>query len=86
MIPSDHFVRFYNEVFKYLDEKGNLQDYYQEISRHQEHHCLDLFCRKGIAGMREYWGMIAKEEISSKKRNPSVQTQKCSAAEIFVRV
>ena len=23
MIPSDHFVRFYNEVFKFLDEQGN---------------------------------------------------------------
>ena len=69
MIPSDHFVRFYNEVFKFLDKKNGLEDYYLEISRHQEHHCLDLFSRKGIAGMKEYWGMIAKEEniIQNKK-------------------
>ena len=25
MIPSDHFVRFYNEVFKFLDEKNGLE-------------------------------------------------------------
>ena len=83
MIPSDHFVRFYNEVFKYLDEKGNLQDYYQEISRHQEHHCLDLFCRKGIAGMREYWGMIAKEEnIIKKKESVCTDTKMLSGGNI----
>ena len=29
MIPSDHFVRFYNEVFKFLDEKSALQEYLQ---------------------------------------------------------
>ena len=22
MIPSDHFVKFYNEIFKYLDRRG----------------------------------------------------------------
>ena len=33
MIPSDHFVRFYNEVFKFLDERGGLEGYYKEISR-----------------------------------------------------
>lgn len=62
MIPSDHFVRFYNEVFKFLDKKDGLEDYFLEISRHQEHHCLEPFSRKGIAGMKEYWGMIRKEE------------------------
>ena len=30
MIPSDHFVRFYNEVFKFLDEKGELDKYYRQ--------------------------------------------------------
>ena len=43
MIPSDHFVRFYNEVFKFLDNQGGLEAYYEEISRHQELHCLQLF-------------------------------------------
>ena len=62
MIPSDHFVRFYNEVFKFLDERGGLQDYYQEISRHQELHCLELFRSKGLQGVVEYYGKIRKEE------------------------
>ena len=35
MIPSDHFVRFYNEVFKFLDEQNGLEKYYHHISKHQ---------------------------------------------------
>ena len=62
MIPSDHFVRFYNEVFKFLDEKNGLQAYYEEISRHQELHCLQSFMEKGLEGMEEYWGNIRVEE------------------------
>ena len=62
MIPSDHFVRFYNEVFKFLDEQNELQAYYEEISRHQELHCLRCFMEKGLEGMEEYWGHIRVEE------------------------
>jgi hypothetical protein len=62
MIPSDHFVRFYNEVFKYLDEKDALADYYTHISKHQELHCLELFKSKGVQGMYEYWDHIRIEE------------------------
>ncbi|MBQ9337325.1 MAG: hypothetical protein IJS14_08525 [Lentisphaeria bacterium] len=62
MIPSDHFVRFYNEVFKFLDEKNGLQAYYAEIGRHQELHCLDLFRTKGLRGVYEYYQKIYKEE------------------------
>ena len=62
MIPSDHFVRFYNEVFKFLDEKGGLRAYYDEISRHQELHCLELFKNKGLKGVYEYYLKIYKEE------------------------
>ena len=62
MIPSDHFVRFYNEVFKFLDKQGGLQDYYEEISRHQEFHCLELFKSKGLQGVVEYYEKIRKEE------------------------
>jgi len=62
MIPSDHFVRFYNEVFKFLDERDDLEDYYLEISRHQELHCFELFWTKGLEGMREYWDKITREE------------------------
>ncbi len=62
MIPSDHFVRFYNEVFKFLDERNELEAYYKEISRHQELHCYDCFMAKGLEGMEEYWGHIRHEE------------------------
>ncbi len=62
MIPSDHFVRFYNEVFKFLDEKDALRDYYLEISRHQELHCLELFKARGLDGVKEYYEHIRKEE------------------------
>ena len=62
MIPSDHFVRFYNGVFKFLDENGGLEDYYQHISTHQEFHCLELFREKGLPGIYEYYLKIRKEE------------------------
>lgn len=62
MIPSDHFVRFYNEVFKFLDEREGLEGFYEEISRHQELHCLELFTRQGLAGVYEYYLKIRKEE------------------------
>ena len=49
MIPSDHFVRFYNEVFKFLDSQGDgeLEKYYRLISEQQEMHCLELFLQPG---------------------------------------
>ena len=62
MIPSDHFVRFYNEVFKFLDERNGLKDFYLEISRHQEAHCLGLYRKLGIRGLYEYYRKIRKEE------------------------
>lgn len=62
MIPSDHFVLFYNEVFKFLDKKGGLEAYYDEVSRHQELHCLELFRSRGLQGVYEYYQKIFKEE------------------------
>ena len=62
MIPSDHFVRFYNEVFKFLAENNGLEPYYKEISRHQELHCLEWFRRDGLKGMYDYWEHIRIEE------------------------
>ncbi|MBO5723915.1 MAG: hypothetical protein J6S58_03725 [Lentisphaeria bacterium] len=62
MIPSDHFVRFYNEVFKFLDEKNGLDEYYRQISCHQELHCLELFREKGLQGVYEYYQKIYREE------------------------
>jgi len=64
MIPSDHFVRFYNEVFKFLESRGekDLEEYWLTISRHQEQAVLELFREKGFEGMKEYWSKIAHEE------------------------
>jgi hypothetical protein len=64
MIPSDHFVRFYNEVFKLIAEKGDteMKKYYDRVSRNQEYHCLELFQQKGLQGMYEYWEHIRIEE------------------------
>lgn len=64
MIPSDHFVLFYNEVFKYLASKGDqeLEKYYDRVSKNQEYHCLELFREQGLKGMYEYWEHIRIEE------------------------
>lgn len=64
MLPSDHFVRFYNEVFKYIIAKGpeEIRKYYDVVSRNQERHCLELFAQKSLRGMYEYWEHIRFEE------------------------
>jgi len=62
MIPSDQFVRFYNEVFKKLDQLGGLEAYFLEISRHQEMHCLKEFKDRGFQGILDYCNKIAREE------------------------
>ena len=50
MIPSDHFVRFYNELFKFLETlpPEEMQAYYRSVSEHQEMHTLALFKEKGL--------------------------------------
>lgn len=64
MIPSDHFVLFYNEVFRYLESLGEaeLRKYYDRVSKNQEYHCLELFQKHGLKGMYEYWEHIRIEE------------------------
>lgn len=64
MIPSDHFVRFYNEVFKFLHKQpgDELKSYWREISRHQEGHVLKEFKERGFPAMKEYWDRIFQEE------------------------
>ena len=64
MIPSDHFTRFYNEVFKFLEAQGEaeLQAYFLAISHNQEKHILELIETKGFDGMVEYWSHIKVEE------------------------
>ena len=50
MIPSDHFTRFYNEVFKFLEKQGenDLQTYRLVIRINQDKHTLELFMKKGL--------------------------------------
>lgn len=64
MIPSDHFVRFYNELFKFLETlpPEEMQAYYSSISAHQEMHTLAMFKEKGLQGMYDYWSHIRFEE------------------------
>lgn len=64
MLPSDGFVRMYNELFKMLDEAGPgvLEEYWQEISRLQETILGPFIDRAGLEGMREYWDRIRVEE------------------------
>jgi hypothetical protein len=64
MIPSDHFVRFYNEVFKALEEKGHghLVSYWKELGRLQAKELAERFSKGGIRACHEYWKRILEEE------------------------
>ena len=64
MIPSDHFVKFYNEIFKYLEKKGpeELDRYYARVADRQAYFTLDAFRRDGLKGMYDYWSRIKVEE------------------------
>ena len=64
MIPSDHFVRFYNEVFKALDARGHehLVAYWRELGRLQVRELAEKFRTGGFAACHEYWSRIVKEE------------------------
>jgi len=64
MIPSDHFVRFYNEVFKALMERGSesLTAYWRELGRLQCAELADRFRRGGLRAAHEYWSRIREEE------------------------
>lgn len=64
MIPSDHFVRFYNEVFKALEERGHehLVAYWRELGRLQAIELADKFRNGGLAACHEYWSRIVREE------------------------
>ena len=64
MIPSDHFVKFYNEIFKLLARKGpeELDRYYARVAERQAFFTLDAFKRDGFRGMFDYWERIRVEE------------------------
>lgn len=64
MIPSDHFVRFYNEVFKALDRKGrrHLVEYWRALGRLQTIELGERFRKGGIPEALRYWKRIVVEE------------------------
>jgi len=64
VIPSDHFVRFYNEAFKALEAKGHehLVAYWRELGRLQSAELADRFRRGGLQAAHDYWQRIRDEE------------------------
>lgn len=64
MIPSDHFVRFYNEVFRALYERGreHLVAYWEELGRLQTEELTESFRRGGLRACYDYWKRIVEEE------------------------
>jgi len=64
MIPSDHFVRFYNEVFKALETRGreHLVAYWRELGRLQSLVLAERFRTGGLQAAYDYWQVIFKEE------------------------
>ena len=64
MIPSDHFVKLYNEIFKYLAKRGpdHLDRYYRRVAERQACFALDAFRKDGLRGMHDYWERIRIEE------------------------
>ena len=64
MIPSDHFVRFYNEVFKALEARGprHLTDYWRELGRLQSRELAARFRKGGVKAALRYWKRIIVEE------------------------
>jgi len=64
MIPSDHFVRFYNEVFKALDDLGHehLVKYWRELGRLQTAELAESFRQDGLQACYDYWSRIKEEE------------------------
>lgn len=64
MLPSDHFVRMYNELFKLLEESGrdNLYRYWLEIAALQEVLMQPFLANQDFAGLYAYWEHIRVEE------------------------
>ena len=70
MMPSDQFVLFYNEIFKFLEKRGieELHKYYARVAERQAQFCLPLF-RKGLKGICEYREKIRVEENCKIRNN-----------------
>lgn len=67
MISCTEFILAYNELFKYLEEKGGrevLEDFWRQISDEYLFNLDELVRTKGIKGMEEYWGHTLTEEAA----------------------
>lgn len=65
MIPSADFILFYNELFKFLEEKGGEAEvvkFWEEISDNFLANLDELVKEKGVQGMWEYWSHTLGEE------------------------
>ena len=64
MIPSDHFVRYYNEVFKALEGLGrdHLERYWRELGKLQIEELGETFRKGGLKACYDYWSRIQREE------------------------
>jgi len=64
VIPSDHFVRYYNEVFKALEERGHeyLVRYWRALGDLQTAELAEAFRTGGLPACHEYWARILREE------------------------
>ena len=64
MIPSDHFVRYYNEVFKALEEQGieHLAKYWDGLGELQKVELTERFRTGRLQACYDYWARILKEE------------------------
>ena len=64
MIPSDHFVRYYNEVFKALEQRGieHLKRYFDYLGELQKLELAERFRAGGLRACYDYWSRIQKEE------------------------
>ena len=64
MIPTDHFVRFYNEVFKALEARGHdhLVAYWRALGTLQTTELAESFRTGGLQAAFDYWSRIRDEE------------------------
>jgi hypothetical protein len=64
MIPSDHFVRYYNEVFKALEALGHdhLVRYWRALGELQKRELAERFRQGGLPACHAYWARILEEE------------------------
>ena len=64
MLPSDHFVRMYNELFKMLKDRSmeDIKKYWLEVSSLQKSLLGPYIEKDGLEGMRKYWDHIRIEE------------------------